>query len=174
LQNGQLNNYGYIYHDNKTRLYNYVRKMVGDGTVSEDIIQTVFLKFFESISDIRNKDSYHFWLFKAARNEVYKFYKNKRIRVDQFNTTDTESLEIHSAMNVEIEYEEKELFELIGRELEFLPVEQKEIYILKEYSGLSYKEISDITGIEENVLRKRFYDAKNKLISRLSNIYLRK
>jgi len=174
LEKGELNNFGYVYNSNKTRLYNYVLKMVGDCTTSEDIVQTVFLKFFENVEGIRNRDSYHFWLFKSARNEIYKFYKNKRIRVDQFHAADTDTLETESHSNVAIEYEEKELFEYISRELELIPVEQKEVYILKEYSGLSYKEISEITGIDENVLRKRFFDAKNKLIARLSNIYIRK
>lgn len=148
--------------------------MIGNNTASEDIAHTVFLKFFENLNSIRNLESPQFWLFRTARNEIYKFYKNKKIHIDQYQAADTEGLEIEGGGNVEIEYDEKELFELINRELDSIPAVQKEVYILKEYSGLNYKEISELTGIEENVLRKRFFDARNKLIERLSHIYLKR
>lgn len=174
MENRPVNNFDFVYKNNKTRLYNYVLKMVGNGNVCEDIVQTVFLKFFESLNEIRNQESSHFWLFRTARNEVYKFYKSKRIKVDQFNAVDTDTLEIESNSSIEIEFDKQELYEFITKELNSLPVEQKEVYVLKEYSQLSYKEISGITGTEENVLRKRFFDAKNKLVNRLSNVYIRK
>jgi RNA polymerase sigma-70 factor, ECF subfamily len=174
LKELSVNNFNYIYKRYKTQLYNYVLKMVGNSAFTEDIVQNVFLKFFENLEGIKNSESSNFWIFKTARNEIYKHYKNKKIRADQFNKEDSDELEIASPSNIEIEYDEQELFEFIAAELERLPVEQKEVYILKEYSQLSYKEISEIVGIDENVLRKRFFDAKNKLINRLSNIYVRK
>lgn len=148
--------------------------MVGNTAFTEDIVQTVFLKFFENLEGIKNRESSNFWIFKTARNEIYKYYKNKKIRVDQFNKEDSDELEMASPANVEIEYDKQELYDFIIKELDNLSVEQREVYILKEYSQLSYKEISEILCIEENVLRKRFFDAKNKLINRLSNIYVRK
>ncbi len=169
-----LNNFDFVYRNYKTAIYNYILKMTGNIGTSEDIAHTVFLKFFENLNSIRNLETPQFWLFRTARNEIYKFYKNKRIHVDQYHAADTEGLELEGSANPEIEYEEKELFELINRELDNIPAVQREVYILKEYSGLNYKEISEITGIEENVLRKRFFDARNKLIDRLSNIYLKR
>jgi len=174
LENLSVNTFNYVYKTYKTQLYNYVLKMVNNQTFTEDIVQVVFLKFYENLDGIKNRESSNFWIFKTARNEIYKHFKNKKIRVDQFNKDDADTIEVASAVNVEIEYERGELYNLISKELENLPLEQKETYILKEYSQLSYKEISIITGADENVLRKRLFDAKNKLVNRLSNIYMAK
>lgn len=174
MENLSVNTFNYVYKTYKTQLYNYVLKMVNNQTFTEDIVQVVFLKFYENLDGIKNRESSNFWIFKTARNEIYKHFKNKKIRVDQFNKDDADTIEVASAVNVEIEYERGELYNLISKELENLPLEQKETYILKEYSQLSYKEISIITGADENVLRKRLFDAKNKLVNRLSNIYMAK
>ncbi len=172
MEDLSVNTFNYVYKTYKTQLYNYVLKMVNNETFTEDIVQIVFIKFYENLDGIKNRESSNFWIFKTARNEIYKHYKNKKIRVDQFNKEESDTLEIASSANVEIEYEKNELYDLILKELENLPIEQKETYILKEYSQLSYKEISIITGADENVLRKRLFDAKNKLINRLSDIYM--
>lgn len=172
MEDFPVKTFNYVYKAYKTQLYNYVYKMVNNIAFTEDIVQVVFLKFFENYNSIINRDSSNFWIFKTARNEIYKHYKNKKIKIDQFNKEDADTLEIASSSNVEIEYELNELYELISKELDSLPVEQKETYILKEYSQLSYKEISVIVGADENVLRKRMFDAKNKLINRLTNIYM--
>ncbi len=136
----------------------------------EDIVQTVFLKFFENINGIRNKSSIPNWLFTTTRNEIYTYFRGKKVKVDQFNVTDTEEIELNSKVNLEDSYEMKELKNLIMRELEKMPFDQREVYLLKEYGQLSYKEISTVMGIDENLVKSRLFKIRQKLISKLSHL----
>ncbi|OGU59210.1 MAG: hypothetical protein A2V66_11325 [Ignavibacteria bacterium RBG_13_36_8] len=144
--------------------------MVSDRMVCDDIIQDVFMKLFNNIDKIRNKDSILYWLFRTTRNEIYSFYRSKSIKVDRFNVADTDEIEINSNENVEIECEQKELKDMLLVELDKLPHEQKEVYLLKEYGGLSYKEISAVMNIDENLVKSRLYKTRQKLINKFSKI----
>lgn len=144
--------------------------MIGDQMLTEDIVQNVFLKLYEKISTIRNRNSISYWLFTTARNEVYTIFRNKKVRVDQFNVQDTDDIEINSNENLEKTFELKEMKEIILAELETLPYEQREVYYLKEYGELSYKEIAGIMEIDESLVKSRLFKTRQKLIKRLSKL----
>jgi len=67
-----------IYNQHKSKLFNYALKMIGDRMSCEDIIQNVFVKFFENLESIKNTDSFNFWLFKTTRNEIFSYYRKKK------------------------------------------------------------------------------------------------
>lgn len=144
--------------------------MVNNETVSEDIVQSVFLKFFENIELIRNKESIKFWLFTTARNEVYDFYRKKKIRSTDAIEYEEDSRDFLSGEDIALEIEMKELRSILVSELENLPVEQKEIYLLKEFGGMSYKEIAKMTDISEDLVKSRLFKTRQKLIKRISRI----
>ncbi len=56
--------------------------MLNDKMRADDIVQEVFIKLFENLNNIHNKQSVQFWLFKTARNELMSFFrstKNKKL-----------------------------------------------------------------------------------------------
>jgi len=159
-----------IYNRNKVRLYNYVLRMVSDRMLAEDIVQTVFLKLFENLNRIRNKNSMVYWIFTTARNEIYTYYRGKKVKVDRFNVLDSEEIEIAGDENLTETIESNELKEVIFSELDNLPVEQKEVFVLKEYGGFSYKEIGAMMNTNENLVKSRLHKTRQKLITRLSKI----
>jgi RNA polymerase sigma-70 factor (ECF subfamily) len=72
-------------------------------------------------------------------------------------------------MDLTDKVETKELSEIINEEISFLPEVQKEVFILKEYGGLSYKEIGAIMSINEELVKSRLFKIRKKLTNRLSN-----
>jgi RNA polymerase sigma-70 factor (ECF subfamily) len=158
------------YNKYKLRIYNYVLKMVSDKMLCEDIVQNIFLKFFENMDRIKNLNSASYWLFKTARNDIYSFYRSKKVKADQFNVLDSDELDRSSSENLEADYERRELKSIVLKELDNLPEEQKEIYMLKEYGGLSYKEIAGIVKIDENLVKSRLYKTRQKLISLIRKV----
>lgn len=161
-----------IYNQQKTKLYNYARKMLSDTMMCEDIIQNVFKKFFENMNSIRNSERIDIWLYTATRNAIYAYYRTKKIRVDQFNVMDTDEIEIDSSVNLEEELELKELHEMVMNELDKLDVEQRDVFLLKEYGDFSYKEISEVMKIDENLVKSRLYKTRQRLIAKLSKVIL--
>ncbi len=157
-----------VYNRYKSKLYNYSRRMIGDRMMCEDIIQMVFIKYFENMSRIKNNDRVEAWLFTTARNAIYSFYRTKSTHVDQFGVDDADEIDISSSIKIEEEFEMKELNELILNELDKLPLEQRDVFLLKEYGGLSYKEISEAMNIDENLVKSRLHKTRMKLVNKLS------
>jgi RNA polymerase sigma-70 factor (ECF subfamily) len=144
--------------------------MTEDVMLTEDIVQDIFLRLYQNLNNIKSKEKINFWLFTAARNEIYGYYRKKRIRKDQFNVADYDEAEIMSESNIQDELEKKEIKEIMLSELNNMPVEQKEVFILKEYSGLRYSEIGSILGIDEQLVKSRLNKVRNKLINRISKL----
>ena len=144
--------------------------MVGNRMVCDDLVQNVFLKLFENLDSIKNKESIKFWIYTTARNEVYGYFRKKKIDISKFVSEDSSDVKVNSKENLEYEFELKEMKKLILNELDHISIEQKEIFLLKEYGGLSYKEISVISNIDENLVKSRLYKTRQKLISKLAKI----
>ena len=158
------------YNRYKIGVYNYVLKMVGNKMVCDDLVQNIFLKLFENLNSIKNRECIKFWIYTTSRNEVYAYFRKKKIDTMKFTSEDTSDVEKISSENIEYQFELNEMKNLILNELEKMSIEQKEIFLLKEYGGLSYKEISAISNIDENIVKSRLYKTRQKLINRLSII----
>jgi RNA polymerase sigma-70 factor, ECF subfamily len=159
-----------IYNQHKKKLYNYACKMLNDRMQCEDIIQSVFLKFFENLERLRNIERVEVWLFKTTRNEIYNIYRTKKTHVDQFKVEDTDEIEVDASVRLDEELELKELNQLIMNELEKMTPDQSEVFLLKEYGGLSYKEIADVMNIDIDLVKSRLFKVRKRLMIRLSKI----
>ncbi len=161
-----------IYNKFKRKVYNYTLRMVSDKNLCEDIVQNVFMKLFENLDSIRNKNGINSWIFTTTRNEIYGFFREKKIKTDRHGKDNLENISQPSKLDLLSSYDMKELKELILSELDQMPAEQKEVYLLKEYGGLSYKEIAGILGIEVSLVKSRLYKVRQKLINQIGNLIL--
>ncbi len=138
--------------------------------VAEDVVQNVFLKLYDSMDTIRNKDSIKYWLFTTTRNEILTLFRSKKVKADQFNASDVTEIEIASNELLQDKIEKNELKEIILNELEKENDEQREVFFLKEYGGMSYKEISELMNISEDLVKSRLYNTRQRLINRVKKI----
>jgi RNA polymerase sigma-70 factor (ECF subfamily) len=144
--------------------------MIRNTMASEDIVQNVFIKLYENIGSIRNRNSIKYWLFTTTRNEVMMVFRKKKSHLDQFNVSDINEIDIISNDLLSDEIEKKELKELILYELDKMSDEHKEVFYLKEYGELSYKEIAELMKISEELVKSRLYNTRQRLISKLKKI----
>ena len=144
--------------------------MLNDKMRADDIVQDVFIKLFENINNINNKQSIQFWLFKTARNEMMSFLRSTKNKKFITESVDIESFEIENKTSLVDEIENTELKKLILNELEVMNEDFSEVFILKEYSGLSYKEIASLLEIDEDLVKSRLYKARQKLINKISRV----
>ncbi len=154
-----------IYTNHKKPVYHYALKMVQSSMTAEDIVQNVFLKLFEKIDSVKNLDSIRFWLLKTARNEVYGYFRKMKIRKEE---TLEENEELLTDSNLGNEIEEKETQEIVRNEIDLLPAELREIFVLREYSGLSYEEIGQMLGLSNEIIKSRLFSIRQKLIKNVS------
>ncbi|MFZ2323105.1 MAG: sigma-70 family RNA polymerase sigma factor [Ignavibacteriaceae bacterium] len=166
----QIIEFTILFNKYKKRVYNYALKMLNDQMRADDIVQDVFIKLYENLDHIHNKQSIQFWLFKTARNEIFSFFRNKKNKKLFTNTMDLDDVEIESSQSLSDEIENKELNKLILNELDNMNEDFREVFILREYSGLSYKEIASLLEIDEELVKSRLYKARQKLANKISKL----
>jgi len=142
--------------------------MSADRMLTDDIVQDVFIKLYQNLDSIQNKQSIQFWLFKSARNELYTIFRNTKLKKLYSESEDYDEIEIEDSVSLADEYDFKELNKMVMNELDKMNPDQKEIFILKEYSGLSYKEIATLMEIDEELVKSRLYKVRQKMIKRIS------
>lgn len=160
MQKDPIIDFTLTYNRFKKPLFNYICKVMKSDMIAEDITHNVFMKLYDNIDRIRNSDAIEIWIFRTARNEIFShFRKNKN--------KPKETLENHEDKffedNLQNDFEYKELINLIEKELKNMDDVYNEIYYLKIYSSMSYKEIAEMTNITEDLVRSRLFKVRKKL-----------
>lgn len=157
-----------IYNRHKSQIYNYTLKMVSDRMTAEDIVQTVFMRFYENFNSLRSMNASTAWLFTTARNEIYMPYRKKKTRSEQYNPEDISVAEgLPTDLPDEL-YHQQELCEQIHEVLKTVPDGQRETFLLREYGGLSYDEIAKVMDCEAKAVKSRLHKARAKLIEKIA------
>lgn len=160
MQNTQIINFTLVYNKHKKALYHYVLKITGARMKAEDIVHDVFIKLFDNHSSIIDVTKIEFWIFKTARNLSLDYLR--QIKRNNFRDVDISNAEVVSE-DLSQTFERNETKEIIMNELNNMNPEQSEVFLLKEYSGMSYREIAGLMEISEELVKSRLYKVREKL-----------
>ena len=144
-----------LYRRYSQRIYTYCRKIIGDSTTAEDLLQETFVKVLESGRQQRAIENFPAYLMTIARNLCLSHRarsKRQFVEVEDFHLSYRD-----------VPYEQRELLQLIQASLELLPEDYREAFVLREYNGLSYNEIAEVIGESMDVVKVRIFRAKKKL-----------
>ena len=137
------------------RVKEYIRMMVKDNDVADDIFQETFIKVVRVIDEGRYTDSGKFlsWILRIAHNQVIDHFRSRK-QQKQVNESDAGYNVLGTLRFAEHTIEDDIVAEQIGsdvrRLVELLPDEQREVVMLRYYSDLSFKEIAEQTGVSIN------------------------
>ncbi len=142
--------------------YNFARWLARNDNDAEDIVQEAFLRAFKFFSGYRGGDGKS-WLLAIVKNVFYtKFGIRKKF--DKIVSIENDPVQIATdSTNPEIIYMQKENTGIIKDAIEKLPVEFREVIILREMEDLSYKEISEILQIPAGTVMSRLARARKIL-----------
>lgn len=147
--------------------YNLARWLTGSEHDAEDVSQEAYLRAFKFFEGFRGIDS-RSWLLAIVRNTCYTWLKQKRMH-DNMTVFDEE---IHSTdenlSNPETNLLQAMDSERIRKAIEELPVEYREVVVLCDLEGLSYKEIAQIIKLPIGTVMSRLARARKRLIEHLS------
>ena len=142
--------------------YNLARWLVGNDTDAQDIVQEAFLRAFKFFGGFRGGDS-RSWLLRIVRNSSYDWLRRQR-RPEVETAFDEEVHGIETdAPAPDTALLEKADKELVHRALEALPLEHREVMIMRELEGLSYKEIADVADLPIGTVMSRLARAREQL-----------
>ena len=127
---------------------------------AEDVVQDAFLKAFESLPSLREPSRFGPWVATIARRTAYNHLKQRQ-RGERMSSGD-EAV----APNVE----EREMEELLRRQMDQLDPDQREILLLRYYAGKSVKEVAAAFAIKPDAAAKRLQRAREALGERLVTV----
>ncbi len=120
-------------------LYVIAFQYVSDENRSRDIIQDIFYDLWNRRSHLNIKGSLKSYLRQAVINRALAtIRKDKNMSFMEHNTLP----ENNNSNSVEVDYEQKELEEVVKKAVDTLPERCKEIFYLSRFEGLSHKEIA--------------------------------
>jgi RNA polymerase sigma factor (sigma-70 family) len=148
--------------------YNLARWLTRSDHEAEDLVQAAYLralKFFGG-SNMTNDRA---WLLTIVRNTCYTWLKQNRAR----GTARPFDEEIHGvgpdSMDPERQLLREDQKQSVRRAVEELPVDLREVIVLREMEGLSYKEIAAIAEIPQGTVMSRLARARERLRQRLGD-----
>ncbi len=162
------------------RLRNFIRRRVDDEADAEDILQDVFYELVEAYRLMKPIEQVGAWLFRVARNRIIdRFRKKKPQPFAPERNADPEtgdSLPLEDLLpspdaGPDAAYARGILLEALDAAIDELPEEQREVFVAHEFEGISFKEISQETGVSVNTLLSRKHHAVVHLRRRLQSIY---
>ena len=137
------------------RVRDYVRMLVKDNDVADDLTQEILIKVVKVLDEGRYTDKGRFppWLLRIARNRVLDYFRAQK--QDKTVSESSSGFDILGSTNfAEPSIEDKLISEQqaedVRKLVELLPAEQREVVKMRYYEGLSFKEIAEHTGVSIN------------------------
>lgn len=138
------------------RIKLFCRNMIDDHDQVDDIFQGTFIAFYNNIKEGKVIGFPSTYLYSIARNHCYKYFRDKKdnVPIDPNKLFHDESCDL----------EKDEMLEIIYSCTQLLENKYKEVFLLREMEGLSYKEIADICGLSVSGAKTRYRRAFQALM----------
>jgi len=163
----------------QSKIYGYIYSKVSDRDVTEDIFQETFFKVIHTLKTKKyynEEGKFLSWVLRIASNLIIdKFRNDKKMPLNR----DTDEISVFSrikdnALNVETRMIKNQVEIDLKNIIEELPHDQKEVIMMRYYLDMSFKEISDFTGVSVNTTlgRMRYAMTNLRKVIEKNKIYL--
>ena len=148
--------------------YNLARWLTRDETDAEDVVQEAYLRAYRHFGSFHGGDGRP-WLLAIVRNTCYRWIRHNR-SPELTIPLDDDMHEIKSRdLNPEALLLQRADTQMIRQAVEELPVEFREVLVLREWEGLSYKQIADVVDIPIGTVMSRLARARKRLQDSLAS-----
>jgi len=140
-----------------------VYRMCGDANLAEDAAQEAFIRAWKHLPSYRPRSPFRNWVYRIANNAALDVLRRQR------ETVDVDALPLaNSGASPEATVEKEERAARVRQAVLDLPDASRAVLVLREYGGLSYKEIADTLSIPIGTVMSRLNYARNRLRDLLS------
>lgn len=143
-----------LIYRHKQKIYSFIYSKVFDRDVAEDVFQDTFIKVIRTLKRGAYNEEGKFlpWVMRISHNLVIDYFR-KNNRMPKFDNTDEFnifSVLSDASLNAENSIIKEQVETDVRRLVEELPEDQKEVLLMRIYDDLSFKEISNKTGVSIN------------------------
>lgn len=159
-------------------VFNFILRYTGQRQRAEDLLQETWLKVVRGSGEYQPKAKFTTWVYTIARNLCVDSARKESYR--QTDSLDGPA-QAHDADGPSVgdgvagdglAHPDRGAYNaslrpMLEQALASLPDEQREVFLLREYSGVSFKEIAEVTGVNENTVKSRMRYALEGLRAKL-------
>ncbi len=162
-QNGNREAFSELVRRYRLKVINVVYRLCGDVNLAEDAAQIAFIRAWQHLPEFQPRSSFRNWLYRIAVNAALDLIRREQ------PTTDIDDLQlVVPAENIETHLEQEERAQQIRQAVLALPAASRAVLVLREYEGLSYREIAETLDISMGTVMSRLNYARMRLANKLS------
>ena len=170
-----------LFKTDRKKFLGFIRQRVRSQEEAEDILQDVFTNVLAASRNVQKPiENIASWVFTAVRNRIIDSYRKKR--AETFSELQTpgqaedgvdtfENFIGDSTTSPESDLIRKTIWESVQDGLKDLPDEQREVFVKNEFEGISFREMSEESGVNINTLLARKRYAVLHLRNHLKDLY---
>lgn len=170
-----------LFRTDRKKFLGFIRQRVRSQEEAEDILQDVFTNVLAASKNVQKPiENIASWVFTAVRNRIIDSYRKKR--AETFSDLQTpgqaedgvdtfENFLGDVSTSPESDLIRKTIWEAVQDGLQELPHEQRDVFVKNEFEGISFRQMSEETGVNINTLLARKRYAVLHLRKRLKDLY---
>jgi RNA polymerase sigma factor (sigma-70 family) len=152
------------FRSERKRLFDFIRRRVRTQADAEDILGDVFYQMIARYNVTEPIEKMTSWLLTVARNKIIDWYRKQKPESFRQHIDETamplnlEDILFDPGQNPDVLYARSLVWTELADALDDLPDEQRDVFVMHELEGKSFKEIAELTGVPVNTLlsRKRY------------------
>ena len=146
-------------------LYWHIRRMVHIHEDADDVIQNTFIKVYKGIRKFKKESKLYTWLYRIASNEAITFLNKKKKFANTYSEEGIADLE--NTLKADNYFDGDKIQIALIKAIEILPRRQKQVFRLRYYDDMSYKDIAEVLSISVGSLKASYHHAVQKIESYL-------
>jgi len=150
----------------KDKLFRYALNYLKESSVAEDVIQDVFLKLWKKREEFYKIKNIEAWSMTMTRNLSLDLLKRNKVEFTDPLFIKEPVMRSGTPDNL---IEQSELKDNVHEIIESLSEKQRQVVFLRDIEGYSYREISEIIGIDQNLVKVTLFRARENLRKKLLN-----
>ena len=170
MRDGDAEAFGLLVERHMRRAYLAALGLVGSREDARDLSQEAFARAFRARHKLDPDRSFYAWLYQILRRLCFNFRRDRAVRARALAgaawlaDADARSAGVPDPAR---ELERAELRRRVAAAIEALPEREREVFVLKEFEGLKYREIAELAGIPIGTVMSRLYAARKRLADAL-------
>jgi RNA polymerase sigma-70 factor (ECF subfamily) len=142
--------------------FNYARWLTRNDADAEDVVQDACVRAMRFFSSLRDDDA-RAWLFTIVRNAWYSRVARQATLPERTQVNAAQDQRPDNSLDPEERLLQQHTVALVRGALEQLPIDFREVIVLREMEGLSYKEIAAVAGVPIGTVMSRLARARERL-----------
>ena len=167
LRNGNERAISSFVETYQNKIFHFLWKYIGNFHDTEDLVQDTLIRVINNIHLFREQDFFSAWVYKIASNIAKDYLRKKKCRNSNMKHVFTTSIDNKDPYNKLLT---REVHSKVIKSIQSLPIEQREVFLMRQEAGLTFKEIAQILDIPLNTALGRMHYAVEKLRKELKGV----